>query len=94
MIYDNLSKNHYNFFLGKQYDKPDKVSFVRGEILDSRLLKKTLEEIDVVVHLAAMVTTPFANTDPHFYEQVNHWGTAEVVYAIEKANISKLLCSR
>ncbi len=91
IIYDNLSKSHYNFFLGKQYDQPEKVTFVRGEILDTRLLKKSLENIDVVVHLAAIVTTPFANTDPHFYEQVNHWGTADVVYAVEESNISKLI---
>ncbi|MDH5608227.1 MAG: SDR family oxidoreductase [Cyclobacteriaceae bacterium] len=91
IIYDNLSKNHYNFFLGNQYEKPGKIKFVHGEILDSRLLKKQMIHVDVVVHLAAIVTTPFANTDPHFYEQVNHWGTAEVVYAAEESQISKFI---
>ncbi len=91
IIYDNLSKSHYNFFMGKQYDQPEKIEFVKGEILDSRLLKKKMKESDVVIHLAAVVTTPFANTDPHFYEQVNHWGTAEVVYAAEETNISKFI---
>lgn len=91
IIYDNLSKSHYNFFLGKQYDQPEKIKFVRGEVLDSRLLKKSMQDVDVVVHLAAIVTTPFANTDPHFYEQVNHWGTADVVYAAEESNIGKLV---
>ncbi|MEJ2006356.1 MAG: SDR family oxidoreductase, partial [Cyclobacteriaceae bacterium] len=42
-------------------------------------------------HLAAKVTTPFANTDPHFYEQVNHWGTAELVYAIEESSVEKVI---
>jgi UDP-glucose 4-epimerase len=84
VIFDNLSKHHNNFFLGKQYEQPEKVRFVRGEILDSRLLKKEMMKADAVIHLAAIVTTPFANTDPHFYEQVNHWGTAEVVYAAEE----------
>jgi UDP-glucose 4-epimerase len=86
IIYDNLSKHHNNFFLGKQYGHPDKVKFVRGEILDTRLLSRQMEKVDAVVHLAAIVTTPFANTDPHFYEQVNHWGTAEVVYTAEELN--------
>lgn len=92
IIYDNLSKHHNNFFLGKQYGRPEKVRFVQGEILDSRLLHKKMKESDAVVHLAAIVTTPFANTDPHFYEQVNHWGTAEVVYAAEELeNVSKFI---
>jgi UDP-glucose 4-epimerase len=91
IIYDNLSKGHNNFFLGKQYTQPEKVRFIHGEILDTRRLKKSMETIDVVFHLAAIVTTPFANTDPHFYEQVNHWGTAEVVYAAEISHIKKFI---
>lgn len=91
IIYDNLSKAHYNFFLGKPFEHGSKIISVSGDILDSRQLKKLMKDVDVVVHLAAIVTTPFANTDPHFYEQVNHWGTAEVVYAAEESNISKFI---
>lgn len=91
IVYDNLSKAHYNFFLGKAYEHKEKIQSVRGDILDTRQLKKLMKDADVVVHLAAIVTTPFANTDPHFYEQVNHWGTAEVVYCAEESDISKFI---
>jgi UDP-glucose 4-epimerase len=91
LIYDNLSKGHYNFFLGEKYEHPEKLKVVQGDILDSRQVKKCLKDTDVLVHLAAIVTTPFSNTDPHFYEQVNHWGTAEVVYAAEESGIEKLI---
>ncbi len=91
LIYDNLSKGNYNFFLGQQYENANKIQSYRGDILDTRQLKKLMKNVDVVVHLAAIVTTPFANTDPHFYEQVNHWGTAEVVYAAEELDISKFI---
>jgi UDP-glucose 4-epimerase len=50
-----------------------------------------LEGVDVVFHLAARVTTPFANTDAHFHEQVNHWGTAEVVNAVEDSGVQKFI---
>lgn len=90
LIYDNLSKGHHNFFIGHGYPE-NKVQFVPGEILDSRLLKKLMKDCDIVIHLAAKVTTPFSNTDPHFFEQVNHWGTAEVVYAAEDSDISKFI---
>lgn len=91
IVYDNLSKGHHNFFLGQAYQNKEKIQSVRGDILDTRQLKKLMKDADVVVHLAAIVTTPFANTDPHFYEQVNHWGTAEVVYCAEESAISKFI---
>ncbi|MFK7952040.1 MAG: NAD-dependent epimerase/dehydratase family protein [Ekhidna sp.] len=91
IIYDNLSKGHHNFFLGQRYSNSEKIEAVRGDILDTRNLKKLMKDVDVVIHLAAIVTTPFANTDPHFYEQVNHWGTAEVVYSAEESDISKFI---
>lgn len=91
IVFDNLSKAHYNFFLGAPFENGHKIKTVQGDILDSRQLKKLMKGVDVVVHLAAVVTTPFANTDPHFYEQVNHWGTAEVVYAAEESDISKFI---
>jgi len=91
IVYDNLSRGNYNLFLDYQFGNQEKVRLVRGDILDTRLLNKVLEGADVVYHLAANVTTPFANTDPHFYEQVNHWGTAELAYAAEKAKVKKLI---
>ena len=91
VIYDNLSRSNYNVFLEKRLAHPEKVSFIRGELLDSRFLRKALRGIDIVYHLAAKVTTPFANTDPHFYEQVNHWGTAELVYAIEESDVQQVV---
>ncbi len=91
IAYDNLSKGHHNFFLGDTFKNKEKIQSYRGDILDTRQLKRLMKDIDVVVHLAAIVTTPFANTDPHFYEQVNHWGTAEVAYCVEESSISKFI---
>lgn len=88
VVYDNLSRSNYNLFLGDSLINKDKVTFIKGDILDSRRLRKAIEGIDVVYHLAAKVTTPFADQGPHAFEQVNHWGTAEVVNAIEKSNVS------
>lgn len=90
-IYDNLSRNNYALFTGHKYDNYQNIQFINGELLDSRKIKKALEEIDTVIHLAAKVITPFANTDPHFFEQVNHWGTAELVYAAEESNVKHFI---
>jgi UDP-glucose 4-epimerase len=90
-IYDNLSRLNYNLFLGRRLVNHEKVKFISGDILDSRKLKSLLEGVDVVFHLAARVTTPFANTDAHFHEQVNHWGTADVVNVVEDSGVKKFI---
>ncbi|HPM31604.1 MAG TPA: NAD-dependent epimerase/dehydratase, partial [Chryseolinea sp.] len=91
VIYDNLSRLNFNMFLGLRLQQYRKISFVKGELLDSRSLRKNLKGVDVVYHLAAKVTTPFASSDAHMYEQVNHWGTAELVYAIEESNVKRFV---
>jgi UDP-glucose 4-epimerase len=91
IVYDNLSRPNYNLFLGLRLMKHHKISFVKGELLDSRALKKVLKGVDVVYHMAAKVTTPFANADSHAYEQVNHWGTAELVYAVEESDVKRFI---
>lgn len=91
IIYDNLSRGNYNLFLGDKLKNDSRMDLIQGDILDTRSLKKAMKGVDVVYHLAARVTTPYANLDPHIYEQVNHWGTAEVVAAIEDSQVKKLV---
>lgn len=90
VIYDNLSRGNFNLFMGEnKFDCP--IKLIVGDILDSRKFHQALKGIDTVYHLAAKVTTPFSDQNAHLFEQVNHWGTAEVVYAIEQAAISNFI---
>ncbi|MEN7548906.1 NAD-dependent epimerase/dehydratase [Rapidithrix thailandica] len=90
IIFDNLSRKNYNLFLAEKYPyKP--IRFVKGDVLDSRKLRQVLQGVDIVYHLAAKVTTPFANENPHSFEQVNHWGTAELSYAIEDSDVQTVI---
>jgi UDP-glucose 4-epimerase len=91
IVYDNLSRMNYNLFLGLKLQKYPKLTFIKGELLDSRSLRKALKGVDVVYHLAAKVTTPFDSSDSHVYEQVNHWGSAELVYAVEESDVKKFI---
>jgi len=90
IIFDNLSRNNYNIFLHSGI-KRGKVRFIKGEILDSRVLKQIVQNVDVVYHLAARVSTPLSNESSHLFEQVNHWGTAELVYATEESNVKRFI---
>jgi len=91
IVYDNLTRGNYNLFLVDKIKNHHKIKFIQGDILDSRTLKKALNGIDVVYHLAAKVTSPFANVNLHYYEQINNWGTAELTYAIEASNVKKVV---
>ena len=86
LIYDNLSRGNYNVFLGEP-KLSDKMKFLKADILDSRSFGKAIQDASLVYHLAARVTTPFADQHAHLFEQVNHWGTAEVTYEIEKSDV-------
>ncbi len=91
VIYDNLSRKNSNLFLGDRLPNAEKVELVVGDILDLRKLNKVLTGVDVVFHLAARVSTPFANVDADFHEQVNHWGTSELVSAVESSEVEKFI---
>lgn len=90
VIYDNLSRKNYNIFLDNKFEG-EKIQFIRGELLDSRKIEQVLKEIDVVYHLAAIVSTPFASEDSHLFEQVNHWGTAGLVHAVEQSQVKRFI---
>lgn len=91
VVYDNLSRANYNLFLGGKIPGHEKVQLIKGELLDSRGLRLALKDADVVYHLAARVTTPLAHSEGHLYEQINHWGTAELVYAVEESSVKRFI---
>jgi UDP-glucose 4-epimerase len=87
-VYDNLSRGSYGLFF---QNFGSKVKFLEAELLDSRTLAKALQDMDGVFHLAAKVSSPHSNLDSHFFEQVNHWGTAELVNLVENSQVKFFL---
>lgn len=91
LVYDNLYKGNYNLFTGLRKVPGNNVRFIQADILDSRSLRSCMEGMDVVIHLAAKIETPYADQNAHDFEQTNHWGTAEVVYTAEEVGIGRLI---
>jgi UDP-glucose 4-epimerase len=91
LVYDNLCKGNYNLFTGLRKVPGNNVRFIQADILDSRSLRSSMRGMDVVIHLAAKVETPYADQNAHDFEQTNHWGTAEVVYTAEEVGIGRLI---
>ncbi len=92
VVYDNLSRGNHSLFIDRPLPRAI-VRFVNADILDQRRLRAELTGIDVVYHLAAKVYTPFEPEDPHTFEQVNHWGCAELTTAVESSDVSRLIFS-
>lgn len=90
VLYDNLSRHNEIIFFGERFGA-GKMRLMKGDILDARKLRMAMKGVDVVYHLAAKVLTPFANQDPHFFEQINHWGTSEVVEVVENAQVQHFI---
>ena len=90
VVYDNLSRSNPNLFISESMPS-DSIRFIRGDILDTRRLARELEGVDLVYHLAARVSTPFADADFHGLDQVNHWGCAELSYLLETHPVGRVV---
>tara|TARA_B100000809_G_C15123830_1_gene525369 strand:- start:449 stop:1378 length:930 start_codon:yes stop_codon:yes gene_type:complete len=85
LVYDNLSRGNINLFISNRNKiEKSKVKFVHGDLLDSRKLKSAMKGVEIVYHLAAKTSSASDSVDSSVFEQTNHWGTAEVVYAAEE----------
>ena len=82
-VLDNLSRAPLSFFLGKE--KLTKVKFIKGDILDTYVLGDLIEQVDVIYHLAAYVLSPFSYEQNVQFEQINRWGTLNLVRAVQQS---------
>jgi len=89
-VFDNLSSGNSDFFFHTHLNK-EKVKFTEGDILETRKLPKLLKEVDILIHLASLDISGSDNASLHRLEQVNHWGTAELSYAVENSNIKRVI---
>ena len=67
------------------------LEIVQGDIRDSYFLEKNLKKIDVVLHLAALISIPYSYSAPKSYIDTNIIGTYNVLSASKKNNISKTI---
>lgn len=91
IVYDNFSRRNYGLLLAAKGDNYRKVTVTVDELLNSRGLQKAVAGADCVCHLAALAPSPYKDDAPHTFDQVNHWGTAEVCYAVEDARVPRLV---
>ena len=88
VVVDSLSTGHREFV-------PDDVPFVHGNILDSGLVARTMLDHGVtgVIHLAGFKFAGVSVQEPLLTYEQNVTGTAELLKAMELAEVDKLVFS-
>lgn len=72
-------------------DLKDKIEIFAGDIRDPFGVKKAIEGVDVVFHLAALIAIPYSYYSPESYVSTNVTGTLNVLMACRELNIERLL---
>ncbi|HVB44081.1 MAG TPA: NAD-dependent epimerase/dehydratase family protein [Streptosporangiaceae bacterium] len=77
---------------------PDNLSgvaaeFVKGSILDRRLLDDAVDAVDAVIHLAALPSVPRSLADPLRTHEVNATGTVQVLEACRRGSVHVVAAS-
>jgi nucleoside-diphosphate-sugar epimerase len=89
-ILDNLSTQRYCslFDLPKTHVK---IEFIEGDINNKEIVEHAMEDIDVVIHLAAMTNAPETINKPEECKKVNFEGTKQVLEAAIEAGVKKFI---
>lgn len=92
-VLDNLEPQVH----GKNRKLPDYINkntlFIYGNVLDRELLKKTIQEADTIIHLAAMVGVGQSMYQIEHYIDINTRGTANLLDVLVNTenNVKKLV---
>ena len=74
----------------KQINKKN-LKIIHGDICDENFLIKHTKKIDVVIHLAALISIPYSYSSPKSFIKVNIEGTHNVLEASRKNNVKKII---
>jgi len=83
-----------NFTSGKQENLrglEDRIEVFFGEILDLPVVRKAMEEVEVVLHQAALRSVPFSVENPGLVNRVNVEGTVNVLVAARDAGVKRVV---
>lgn len=87
IIYDNLSTGNIENLQSCQ----DKLEIIEADIRDLDQLNKSLKNVDLVFHLAAITSVSQSVLDPLQTHEINNTGTLNVLWAALKAGVSRVV---
>ena len=72
-------------------DKLDKIEIFSGDIRDSHGVHKSMENIDIIFHLAALIAIPYSYYSPDSYVDTNIKGTLNILQAARELKTQRVL---
>jgi NAD dependent epimerase/dehydratase len=69
----------------------ESVEICAGDIRDSGVVQKVIEDVDVVFHLAALIAIPYSYRAPESYVQTNILGTLNLLQACQRKGIERFV---
>lgn len=86
-VIDNLRSGYY-----KNIESFD-INFIEASVLDRKAVRSTMQGVDYVFHLAAMVSVPESMHNPVECVKINNEGTLTVLEEASEAGVKKLCFS-
>ena len=91
-FYNN--RNHYGWLENLNKKILKNVSIVTGDIRDQDLMIKYTKKMDVVIHLAALISIPYSYLSPQNYIDTNINGTYNVLELSLRKKIKNICNNR
>jgi UDP-glucose 4-epimerase len=86
-VLDDLRTGHRSNLAGMQ------VEFIEGSILDRKAVRRAVQEVDYIFHMAALVSVPESVHSPHECVELNVTGLLNVLEEAASAGVKKLCFS-
>jgi len=72
-------------------EKLSQIEVVAGDIRDPHAVKEAVKGVDIILHLAALISIPFSYHSPDTYVDTNIKGTLNVLQAVRDQDIKKII---
>ncbi|MFC1951689.1 SDR family oxidoreductase [Chloroflexota bacterium] len=89
IVLDNL----FSGSLSNLEKSKDRITFIKGDILDETLVRNVIAEVEYVFHLAAHVGNIRSIKAPYLDMEVNIKGTINLLEACRGSNIKRFVCT-
>ncbi|MHC1682809.1 MAG: NAD-dependent 4,6-dehydratase LegB [Clostridiaceae bacterium] len=89
-VYYN-SFNNWGWIDSLAKEKLNQIEIFTGDVRDSNCVRKAMEGIDTVFHLAALIAIPYSYYSPDSYVDTNIKGTLNVLQAARDLGTSRVL---
>lgn len=88
IIYDNLKNNSKDSI---SYLQKLGVKFIKGDVTNFALVKKSITGSDIVIHLAAQINVQDSIKNPQYTHDVNMTGTLNILLACVEKNVKNII---